>query len=324
MLLSVNFAHNPRTLLRIAPYLRSCGVSPVEVFKRADVSPSTLLDANGWVPRDLCFKLSNEMRNVTGEHLLGAEVGRSCTLSDFGTWGAAVSGAATLREACQTAADGIGLLHQGTDLSVRTDAKQVALNFVFLGRASFEPRQHVLGALAVLRNVALLAGVPDAVGARFSQAYERAGQRLEDTFGASLEFGCEEDAIVIDRSIFDLPIPKPSRGTNHTDPLETARALHSLLRELLPYSSVNLVDVAALLHVSTRTLQRRLRDWGFSFEEMVDDVRRTEAIRRLGAGGESMMEIAFMLGYSDPAHFTRAFRRWTGMPPRYYARRFLT
>jgi AraC-like DNA-binding protein len=73
--------------------------------------------------------------------------------------------------------------------------------------------------------------------------------------------------------------------------------------------------------MSTRTLQRRLRDWGFSFEEMVDDLRHTEAVRRLAIGQESMMEIAFVLGYSDQAHFTRAFRRWTGMAPRDYARR---
>ncbi|ODS02755.1 hypothetical protein AUC71_13555 [Methyloceanibacter marginalis] len=73
--------------------------------------------------------------------------------------------------------------------------------------------------------------------------------------------------------------------------------------------------------MSTRTLQRRLRDWGFSFEEMVDDLRHAEAVRRLAIGQESMMEIAFVLGYSDQAHFTRAFRRWTGMAPRDYARR---
>jgi AraC-like DNA-binding protein len=54
---------------------------------------------------------------------------------------------------------------------------------------------------------------------------------------------------------------------------------------------------------------------------MVDDLRHTEAVRRLAIGQESMMEIAFVLGYSDQAHFTRAFRRWTGMAPRDYARR---
>jgi AraC-like DNA-binding protein len=78
--------------------------------------------------------------------------------------------------------------------------------------------------------------------------------------------------------------------------------------------------VAAHLRLSVRTLQRRLRDWGFSFEELVDDIRRAEATRLVSERRYSAMEIAFLLGYSDQAHFTRAFKRWTGLPPRHYAR----
>jgi len=204
-MLSEAFAHNPRTLLHIAPYLRSRGVSPVEIFDRTDVAPSALLDANGWVPRDLCFKLSNEMYNVTGERFLGADIGRAFRLTDLGAWGKAVSGAATVRQACATAVSGVRLVHQGSDLRVQTDGRRAILSFGYFGRSSFEPWQHILGTLAVLRSVALLAGVPEAVGARFSQSYERAGERLEETFGPSLEFGCAQDAIVIDRAVLDLP-----------------------------------------------------------------------------------------------------------------------
>ncbi len=79
--------------------------------------------------------------------------------------------------------------------------------------------------------------------------------------------------------------------------------------------------VAGLLQLSRRTLQRRLRDFGFSFEELIDDTRYVEAVRRLSTGTETMKEIAFMLGYSDQAHFNRAFRRWTGLAPRDYVER---
>ena len=126
---------------------------------------------------------------------------------------------------------------------------------------------------------------------------------------------------MIDRAILDFPTTGPARREGHADPLETARTLASHLRELLPYGTVGVESLATHLRMSTRTLQRRLRDWGFSFEEMVDDIRYAEAVRRVAAAQESMMEIAFMLGYSDQAHFTRAFRRWTGMAPRDYARR---
>jgi AraC-like DNA-binding protein len=320
-MMSEALAHNPRTLIHIAPYLRRRSVNPIEIFKRAGVSPSALLDPNGWVPRDLCFRLGNEMYAATGEPFPGAAVGGRFKLEELGTWGTAVSAAATLREACETAASGIALLHQGTDLRLLASDSHVALRFAFAGRSGVYPRQHVLGALAVLRSLALLAGVPEAVGAQFTQRYERASDRLEETFGPSLAFGCDWDAIVIDRAILDFPLAMPNAASNGTDLVETAAILGMLVREMLPYRKVTIDRVAGLLRMSTRTLQRRLSDWGFSFEEIVDDVRRVEAIRRVTTSDGTAIEIAFMLGYSDQAHFIRAFRRWTGQSPRKYAAR---
>ncbi|HUU66983.1 MAG TPA: AraC family transcriptional regulator ligand-binding domain-containing protein [Methyloceanibacter sp.] len=314
------FAHNPRTLLHIAPYLRSRSVNPIEIFQRAGVSPSALLDANGWVPRDLCFSLGNEMYAATGERFPGASVGRLFKLSDLGSWGTAVSGAATLCQACEVAASGVGLVHQGTDLRLVESNGRAILSFAFAGRSNFDPRQHILGALAVLRSVALRAGVPEAVGAQFTQPYERAGEHLEETFGSSLAFGRDCDGIVIDRAILDFALLNANGASNDSDPVETATTLGALLRRMLPYGNVTVESMATHLGMSTRTLQRRLRDFGFAFEEIVDDVRRVEATRRVVTGDGSSMEIAFMLGYSDQAHFIRAFRRWTGMPPRDYAR----
>lgn len=317
-MLQESFGHNPRTLLHIAPYLLSRSVPPADIFKRVGVSPSELLNADGWVPRDLCFALGNELYAVTGDRFPGADIGRMFRLTDLGPWGVAVSGARTVREACQTAANGVGLIHQGTNLRFDGDAGVLSLSFA--GRSATEPQQHVIGALAVLRGIAMLAGAPEAVGAQFRQPYERAGDRLEETFGPSLAFGCDRDGIVIDRAILDMPLPPFDRATRTHDPLETAKRLGTFVKELLPYGGVTIDRVARLLGMSRRTLQRRLRDFGFSFEELVDDVRRVEGIRRVVIGDEFALEIAFMLGYSDQAHFSRAFRRWTGLSPRDYAR----
>jgi AraC-like DNA-binding protein len=71
--------------------------------------------------------------------------------------------------------------------------------------------------------------------------------------------------------------------------------------------------------MSIRTLQRRLRAWGHSFEDIVDETRREAAVARLTASDTSITETAFLLGYSDLSHFTRAFRRWTGTTPREFA-----
>jgi AraC-like DNA-binding protein len=99
----------------------------------------------------------------------------------------------------------------------------------------------------------------------------------------------------------------------------TIEALKALIAQLLPNERLTIERVASRLGMSVRTLQRRLREWGYSFKGIVDDTRRRVAIARLTAGEPNITETAFLLGYSDLAHFTRAFRRWTGTTPRKFA-----
>lgn len=73
--------------------------------------------------------------------------------------------------------------------------------------------------------------------------------------------------------------------------------------------------VAAAMKMSARTLQRRLADDGTSFQDVVEDVRQTLARVYLADPKLAVGEVAFLLGYSDPRAFVRAFKRWTGKTP---------
>jgi AraC-like DNA-binding protein len=75
-------------------------------------------------------------------------------------------------------------------------------------------------------------------------------------------------------------------------------------------------DVARNLHLSTRTLQRKLAGAGASFSEVVDGVRSELAKEYLLDHSVRISEVAFLLGFSEQSSFNRAFRRWTGEPPR--------
>jgi AraC-like DNA-binding protein len=67
-----------------------------------------------------------------------------------------------------------------------------------------------------------------------------------------------------------------------------------------------------------RTLQRRLRERGQSFSELVDAIRHRQACRLLAKRETHVADVARALGYADPSSFTRAFRRWTGRAPKDY------
>ena len=318
-----SFTHNPRTLLPIARYLRERGVSPREVFKRAEISPSDMFHESGWLPRELCFKLGLELEAIFGDRLPGAEIGHQARLTDFGLWGQTAMGAATLEDACRTACASVELLLQGAELHFRLTERHALLTFAYAGRSNYDPRQHIIGTLAVLCHVALLAGIPEAVGARFAFSSGRYGDCLESVFGPSIEFDSAFDGIVIDRDILTHRLRSKTARPDDLDPLQAPALLADIVKTALPYDSVTLDRIAPRLGLSSRTLQRRLHDWGFSFEEMVDDIRRTTALHLVRSENLSGMELAFSLGYSDPAHFVRAFRRWTNMTPGDYRQQAL-
>ncbi|MGE0626114.1 MAG: helix-turn-helix transcriptional regulator [Pseudomonadales bacterium] len=72
------------------------------------------------------------------------------------------------------------------------------------------------------------------------------------------------------------------------------------------------------MSMNVRTLQRRLAVDGVQFRSLLDDCRRQLAMRDLKKGNLTLSQIALSLGYSDPAHFTRAFKRWTSQSPSQY------
>jgi AraC-like DNA-binding protein len=74
-------------------------------------------------------------------------------------------------------------------------------------------------------------------------------------------------------------------------------------------------NVARKLHVSVRTLQRKLVETGTTFREVYDTVRSQLAEEYLGNPRVSIAEVAFLLGFSDQSSFNRAFRGWTGETP---------
>jgi AraC-like DNA-binding protein len=79
-------------------------------------------------------------------------------------------------------------------------------------------------------------------------------------------------------------------------------------------------SVAKILGLSARTLQRRLSDEGVTYARVVARARLDVAQRMLEDPACKVIEVALDLGYSDPAHFARAFARWTGLAPREFRR----
>lgn len=83
----------------------------------------------------------------------------------------------------------------------------------------------------------------------------------------------------------------------------------------------DLVATAERLHLSTRTLKRRLAEQGSSFGDLLEDVRKRDSLQLLLDADRSIEEVALRTGYADPSNFRRAFQRWTGLSPTAYRQR---
>ncbi|MFC5743323.1 AraC family transcriptional regulator [Dyella tabacisoli] len=151
---------------------------------------------------------------------------------------------------------------------------------------------------------------------------------LSTHFRCELRFNAAQDRIVYDRADLELPFV-----THDEDHLATLMpTLEASLHELSATTSLSdkvwnvlargmrgshqrMAQVAAALHLSPRTLQRRLGEAGTSYQQLLDQVRHHLARHLLDATDLDTGEIAFLLGFEELNSFNRAFRQWEGKTP---------
>ena len=102
---------------------------------------------------------------------------------------------------------------------------------------------------------------------------------------------------------------------------DVVKAIRDAIMKRIAQGPPHIEEIAASCPLKTRTLQRRLAEVGTTYRRIVDEVRFEAARRLLKDPSLSLAKVASALGYSDPANFTRAFVRWSGMTPRVYRRR---
>ncbi|PRA30291.1 AraC family transcriptional regulator [Pseudomonas poae] len=308
------------TLRQIAPYLSLRGVSPLEFFRRFGIAPQVFQNPEAWVPRAACFHIANEMAAAAQDPFGGAVVGHLTDVRSTGVWGELILGSTNLAQACAAAAVHTDLLHQGSEVKIITEGRTTRLIQHFTGQHEFDPKQVIFGTLAVLRKVPLLSGAPGAIRVHLKNPREKGDEALEEFLGPNLEMNAAYNMIEFDRELLEIPLlPVRDVAWKTTQALKsTSDAADVLAQQIADQEQSRLSAISKTIGLSVRTLQRRLEHCGIDFDALRDETRRSEALQLIASGKYSATEIAYMVGYSDPAHFTRAFKRWTGTPPSRY------
>lgn len=166
--------------------------------------------------------------------------------------------------------------------------------------------------------------VPQVMRVPFPQPADPSPWR--EAYGCPIEFNASSFNGVFDVDDFERPIPTADPAIADMCVRMTEQAaqdfgdrftgkVRQLLTRILNKGDPRREQVAEMLCVSERTLQRRLSEEGTSFAELVDVVRRERAERMLARGYLSVTEMACELGFSDPSNFYRACKRWFGLSP---------
>jgi AraC-like DNA-binding protein len=319
----MNAGHSVCELASVVPYLLERGLKPGKVLTRVGIPTHALLDSDAWIPRNLFLALINA--SSAGDPHGGIHLGEIESFEQYGALGKAILEAPTLRAAISVVCRHTGLVQTDTEVRLRENRQRACLSYSYLGRARENPDQYIEGALVFLYKLLGLTGQPAVVDVSFGHVPSQKSQELERVFGPRLTLDAAEDALVFDRALLDLPLQSSTAASrqmlcDRSCEEEVVRAVLTTISDHLAYEAPSLKMTAAVLGLHARTLERRLSRWGTPFEALLDEFRRSRSLQLIQQGTHTLTEIAFLVGYSDSAHFTRAFRRWTGSPPRDYVR----
>lgn len=149
-------------------------------------------------------------------------------------------------------------------------------------------------------------------------------------FGPNIEFGAEAHRLCFDKELADthLPTANPELARLNDqavidylaryDRSSITMQVRSKIIECLPDGRPNQGEIAETLHTSLRSLQRRLRDEETTFKDLLSETQQELAMHYIRETHRSIGEITYLLGFSEPSNFTRAFKRWTGKSPAEY------
>lgn len=321
-------------------YALSRGADPQGLIERSGIRPDDLSDPDGRVPLASYVALMSAAKALCQAPSLALHLGAHQDLKELSVVGLICYAAPTMGEAlvelnrygrlvAEVDVAGSGGRFQVSQqdgelwlVDTRTDPNGFPeLTESTWSRFIAETRRHFPGA-AFAKAVHVPHPAP-AYAAEYQQVMQ-----------VPVTFEAGRNAIMIDPSWLAIELHNPSRYAFGVLSDHAARLLASLenaattrgrveglLIPLLHKGDLGMADAAKALGLSRQTLYRRLKAEDLTYEALVDDLRRRMALHYLSGAKTSVNETAYLVGFSDPSSFSRAFKRWTGDSPRAFLRR---
>jgi AraC-like DNA-binding protein len=308
--------------------LQELGVSPEAVLRQAGLAAALFDQDKILVSTEEFFALYRGIAEVSNDPGFGLKLGTEDRVERYDPIKLAALSARSFRDAVER----LSRYKQLTcpeEIRVVERGNESAIQFIWLLAHEKEPSLLVDVCFAWIVGIGQRgAGLPlNPKRVEFQRAPAHR-EMYEAHFHCPVKFKANQNALVFSKANMDLPFV-----TYNADLLSTvapqleselARQLaektfseqaKGILKQLLAGQRPGIDDLARELHLSTRTLQRRLTAQGITFQRLLEDARRELARHYLLHSSRELNETAYLLGYEDANSFFRAFHHWEGTSP---------
>jgi AraC-like DNA-binding protein len=313
---------------RLAFRLKELGISIPAVLRRAGL-PRDLFDQTRiLVSTSELFALWRAVEAVSSDPLIGLRLGVETKTERFHPMGIAALSTQNLAAAAEHMAR-YKKLTAPEEILIQLDEQEFSIGFRWLLAVDAEPQVLTDYCFAWMLSIARHGTGTQLSPLRVEYVQQRANLRtIERNFGCKVIGGVSRNAIIFRAS--DATAPFVTRNAELLDLLapqfeEQLRQykaedsfielVHRAIQDRLTGQRPSIDAISQVLHMSPRTLQRRLQESGSSFQRVLDEARHQMARYYLSNSVLELNEAAYLLGFEDPNSFGRAFRAWEGVPP---------
>ncbi|MFF7061332.1 AraC family transcriptional regulator ligand-binding domain-containing protein [Pseudomonas sp. NPDC008258] len=305
------------------------------MFKQLGLDFAALDDPDARFTQDSMTRLWQLAVELSGNEAIGLNMARVVRPASFHVVGYALMSSRTLAEGFERLVRFQRIIAESSDLSFILGPEGYSLILTVHGD-HLPPTRHsaeasLACALALCKWLSGRPVQPRRVLVQGPQPKDIEPYKV--AFHSPLVFGAPHDALVFERADMEAPLPTANEAMavlhdrfagEYLARFSESRVTHrvrQVLCRILPQGEPKRETLAQALHLSQRTLQRRLQEEGTSFQTLLDDTRRELAEQYLAQPGMTLLETAYLLGFADPSNFFRAFRRWFDSTPSEYRAR---
>lgn len=313
-------------------YLTALGVD-VDVFLRSlGIDPARIRQPDARLPVETYLHIQDQAARCTHDPCFGLHMGEYAEAGSWSILGYVMMNCRTVGEAFEKTGRYSRIIGNLIEASATLQNDKIKLVFFTPAHAPKMSRHCFESTLSSLVHMMrALTGMPlSPLEVTFTDALPEEVAEYERVFNCPVLFGQKENSMTIDLQIIETPIvmanPKLldyfenyardflvelDRQNEHT------RAVTKIILSRLDDESLSIEKVAREMSISVRTLQMRLGAEGTVFSDLLREIRERLAKKYLREN-YSVEQIAYLLGFSEPSVFRKAFKKWAGVTPKEY------